>query len=72
MLGRMTCYVPACTGWKTQQAVPQDVVAKHPKAIKGTRRDGTRIELTSPSRGYPGSSAAPHPQEGPDRQHHHL
>ena len=45
----LTCYVLAGTGWKTQQAAPQAVVAKHPKAIKVTRRDGTRIELTSPS-----------------------
>lgn len=45
----LTCYVPACTGWKTQQAAPQDVVAKHPRAIKVTRSDGTQIELTSPS-----------------------
>jgi hypothetical protein len=46
----LTCYLPACTGWKTQQAAPQDVVAtKHPKTIRVTRSDGTQVEIASPS-----------------------
>lgn len=46
----LTCFVPACTGWNTQQAAPQDVVAtKHPKVIKVTRSDGTKIQISSPN-----------------------
>lgn len=45
----LTCYLPACTGWKTQQAAPQDVIAtRHPQAIKVTRSDGTQIEIANP------------------------
>lgn len=45
----LVCYVPACAGWRTQSAAPEQVIAtKHPERVRITRQDGSRVELLQP------------------------
>jgi hypothetical protein len=42
-------YLPACTGWHTQSATPEEVVTtKHPEQVRITRQDGSQIKLLQP------------------------
>jgi hypothetical protein len=43
------CYLPACTGWHTQSAAPEQVMTtKHPAQVRITRQDGSRVVLLQP------------------------
>ena len=45
----LACYLPACTGWRTQSAAPEQVMTtKHPERVRITRQDGSRVELLQP------------------------
>ena len=45
----LACFLPACTGWRTQSATPEQVMTtKHPERVRITRQDGTRVELLQP------------------------
>lgn len=46
----LACYLPACTGWRTQSAAPEQVMTtKHPERVRITRQDGSRVELLQPA-----------------------
>jgi hypothetical protein len=45
----LLAYLPACTSWEVGTPTPaQFVEAEHPKAVRVTRSDGTRMEFRTP------------------------
>jgi hypothetical protein len=46
----LACYLPACTGWRTQSAAPEQVMTtKHPERVRIVRQDGSWVELLQPA-----------------------